>query len=102
MAEHIVGGRVEHVLEDATQYIPVDNLQSVSPHLQSVPAMFSVVPSVTAHVVGGRDEQVLESQYIPVVEVQVAIPHVHGLSTMSRRHHGLSYALPGNVVEYDV
>ena len=53
-------------------------------HLQSS-AVFAAAPSVTAHVVDGRKEQVLEvaSQYIPVVEVQVAVPHVHGSTVFS-------------------
>ena len=68
-------GRNEHVL--ATQYVPVDDVQSDVSHLQSTPAVFEVKPSVTAHIVTGRVEHVLEvtTQYMPVDDVQSDVPH---------------------------
>ena len=77
MTAHVVGGRTEHVLEDASQYKPVDSEQSEVPHLQSTPAVFEVRPSVTAHVVDGRELHELELQYIPVVDVQLLPPQKH-------------------------
>ena len=51
-------------------------MQFELPHLQSVPAVFGVMPFVTAHVVGGRDEHELEdlTQYEPAAE-HVTDPH---------------------------
>ena len=48
------------VLFDASQKNPDDDIQFELPHLQSVPAVFDVIPFVTAQIVGGRDEQELE------------------------------------------
>ena len=66
------------MLEFASQYIPVDGVQSAVPHWQSTPAVFSVAPLMTAHVVGGRTEHVLEdaSQYKPVDSEQSEVPHL--------------------------
>jgi hypothetical protein len=47
-------GRNEHVLEVATQNMPVDDVQSAYPHRQSTPALFVVNPVVIAHRVDGR------------------------------------------------
>ena len=48
------------VLLDASQNNPDDDIQFELPHLQSVPAVFGVIPFVIAQVVGGRGEQELE------------------------------------------
>ena len=69
-----------HVLEVASQNIPVDNEQSV-PHLQLVAAVLGVWAAVfSAQVVGGRSIHLLvcveASQYILVAIVQSVIPHL--------------------------
>ena len=45
-------------------------MQFELPHLQSVPAVFDVIPFVLVQVVGGRGEQELEDlmQYEPAAE----------------------------------
>ena len=48
---------VLQVLTDASQKYPDDDIQLASPHLQSIPAVFDVIPVVIAQVVGGRIEQ---------------------------------------------
>ena len=48
------------VLFDASQNNPDDAIQFELPHLQSVPAVFGVIPVVIAQVVEGRSEQELE------------------------------------------
>ena len=64
-----------------SQYKPVNDVQSAVPHLQSIPGALDFVPSATAHVDGGRFEQVLEvaTQYIPEVKLQVTLPQTHAL-----------------------
>ena len=64
-----------HVLPDASQNNPDDEIQLATPHLQSIPTVFDVIPVVTAHVVGGRGEQELEeaTQYDP--DVHLIDPH---------------------------
>ena len=49
---------------------PVSEEQSEPPHLQSIPAVFGVIPFVIAQVVGGRGEHELEdlTQYEPAAE----------------------------------
>ena len=44
----LVGGRFEQVLVEAVQYFPVVAVQSLVPHLQSLPVLV-VMPSVTTH-----------------------------------------------------
>ena len=61
----------------------MEDVQSVVPHLQSVPAVLDVNAFVTAQVVGGRRVHELEleetSQYIPVIAVQSAVPHLQSV-----------------------
>jgi len=49
-----------HVLVDLVQKYPVENTQFELPHLQSIPAVFDVIPLVLAHVVEGRGEHEFE------------------------------------------
>ena len=63
---------------DAVQIIPVVDVQSAVPHLQSIPAMLAMAPLVKTQVVIGRVAHVLEEavQYNdPAVELQSAVPH---------------------------
>ena len=53
-------GTALQVLLDASQNNSNDEIQFELPHLQSIPAVFDVIPFVKTHVVGGRDEQELE------------------------------------------
>ena len=69
-----------HVLVDLVQKYPVDDMQFELPHLQSIPAVFDVIPFVIAQFVGGRGEHVLEdlTQYEPaehplVPQIQPAV-----------------------------
>ena len=48
-------------------------MQSAVPHWQSTPGVFEVRPSVTSHVVDGRELHELELQYIPVVDEQLEV-----------------------------
>ena len=59
-----------HVLVDLVQKYPVENTQFELPHLQSIPAVFDVIPLVIAQVVEGRGEHKLEdlTQYEPAAE----------------------------------
>jgi len=60
--------------------MPVEYVQSVVPHLQSMPKTLATSPSVVAHVATGRGEQVpVSAQYIPVEDVQSVVPHVQSI-----------------------
>ena len=57
---YVNGGLVEHLLEDARQYMTEEVGQSADPHWQSKASLLAVFPFVTEQVAGGLVEHVLE------------------------------------------
>ena len=59
------GAAFRHEFMDAVQNMPVVEVQSVVPHLQSVPAVLAVIPLVTTHGQVMSSLSALET-YVPV------------------------------------
>ena len=54
---YLKGGLVEHVLEDARQYMTAEARQSADPHWQSKASLLAVLPFVTEQVAGGLEKK---------------------------------------------
>ena len=65
---------VSHLLRDAVQYIPEEDVQSAVPHLQSTAGLFETEPSVLLQ--NGVAEQVLDTvlKNLRLVQLQIEIP----------------------------
>ena len=85
MITQLVGGRFEQVLVEAVQYFPVVAVQSVVPHLQSLPVLV-VAPSVTAH------GQVVSS--LGALETYVAVGQVSHEAEVKKETSGSDMYLP--------
>ena len=75
--EHLNEPKWEQVEFEVRQNMPVVDVQSVAPHLQSVPAVLVVSPFTKAQVEMGRTVHVLDfvTQYIPVFDVHTLVSH---------------------------
>ena len=86
----LVGGRFEQVLVEAVQYFPVVAVQSLVPHLQSIPAVLAVAPLVFAH--GTR--QYVSSLPVSTREAVLPVGQVSHEAEVEKETSGLDMYLP--------